>query len=211
MNERWSLWQRNVMDHFKDMPDEEIKEELQKTAHPFAVCMEQWQGDFNIGTLIRNANAFNAERVFYLGRKRYDRRGTVGTHHYVNLQYLDGGHDQLEALSSEYTLVGIDNNVPEKTHKLGEFDWNMLSKPPLMIFGEEGAGLTQRTINMCSILVEIPQYGSVRSLNVGTSSGVLMYDFVRSLKSSKDLCASQTKKCGGTGSEPNESCQLVLL
>ena len=67
MNERWSLWQRNVVDRFKNMPDEEIKKELQRTAHPVAVCMEQWQGDFNISTLIRNANAFNVEKVFYFG------------------------------------------------------------------------------------------------------------------------------------------------
>ena len=211
MIDRWRLWQRNVMDHFKDMPDEKIKEELERTAHPFAVCMEQWQGDFNIGTLIRNANAFNVEKVYYIGRKKYDRRGTVGTHHYVNLQYLDGGYDQLQALSSRYTLVGIDNNVPEKTHKLGEFDWNMLSKPPLMIFGEEGTGLTQRSIDMCTILVEIPQYGSVRSLNVGTSSGLLMHDYVRFLKSSKDQHKSQITKCDENDSAPNESCQLTLL
>ena len=211
MNERWSLWQRNVIDRFKDMPDEDIKKELQRTAHPFAVCMEQWQGDFNIGTLIRNANAFNVEKVYYIGRKKYDRRGTVGTHHYVNLQYLDGGYDQLRALSNEYTLVGIDNNVPEKTHKLGEFDWNMLSKPPLIIFGEEGTGLTQKTIKMCNILVEIPQHGSVRSLNVGTASGLLMHDYVSYLRNSKDQHASQTMKCDESENVPSEACQLTLL
>ena len=113
MNERWSLWQRNVMDHFKDMPDEEIKEELQKTAHPFAVCMEQWQGDFNIGTLIRNANAFNAEKVFYIGRKRYDRRGTVGT----AIQMPEGcsltqtGHHQL-GLAEPHPLCCIIHQSP---------------------------------------------------------------------------------------------------
>ena len=207
MNERWSLWQRNVVDRFKSMSDEEIKEELQRTAHPVAVCMEQWQGDFNISTLIRNANAFNVEKVFYFGRRRYDRRGTVGTHNYTEVQYLDGGYEQLESLKNQYTLVGIDNNVPQKTYKLGEFDWNMLSKPPLMIFGEEGTGLTQEVIQMCQILIEIPQYGSVRSLNVGTSSGVLLYDYVHHLRSSTNQHIEQIKKCGESDSGLSESYQ----
>jgi len=211
MNERWSLWQRNVIDRFKNMPDEEIKKELQRTAHPVAVCMEQWQGDFNISTLIRNANAFNVEKVFYFGRRRYDRRGTVGTHNYTDIQFLDGGYDQLETLKDQYTFVGVDNNVSQKTFKLGEFDWNTLSKPPLMIFGEEGTGLTQQAIQMCHILIEIPQYGSVRSLNVGTSSGVLLYDYVRFLRSSKGQHILQRERCDESDSAQNGSYQLTLL
>ena len=211
MNERWSLWQRNVIDRFKNMPDEEIKKELQRTAHPVAVCMEQWQGDFNISTLIRNANAFNVEKVFYFGRRRYDRRGTVGTHNYTDIQFLEDDYAQLEELSSRYTLVGIDNNVDRKTHKLGKFDWNILSKPPLMIFGEEGTGLTDQALKMCHVLIEIPQYGSVRSLNVGTASGLLLYDYVQFLESSKDRHMSQTTIHDENGSVLNGSYQLTLL
>ena len=66
---RWSLWTRNVVDKYKNWSTESIKRDLQRTANPFSVCMEHWQGDFNISTLIRNSNAFNARRVFYLGKK----------------------------------------------------------------------------------------------------------------------------------------------
>ena len=184
MSDRWSLWTRNVIDRYKNWSTESIRKDLQRTANPFAVCMEHWQGDFNISTLIRNANAFNAKKVYYLGKKKYDRRGTVGTHHYVDLTYLGISYSSLVDLKNEYTIVAIDNNVPN-TRKLGEFDWNMLKKPPLMVFGEEGVGLTDETLNIADYSIEIPQYGSVRSLNVGTSSGILMYDFVQSLKNSK--------------------------
>ena len=184
MSERWSLWTRNVVDRYKNWSTESIRRDLQRTANPFAVCMEHWQGDFNISTLIRNANAFNAKKVYYLGKKKYDRRGTVGTHHYVDLDYLGVSYNSLVDLKNEYTIVAIDNNVPN-THKLGEFDWNMLEKPPLMVFGEEGVGLTDEMLKIADYSIEIPQYGSVRSLNVGTSSGILMYDFVQSLKNSK--------------------------
>ena len=83
--ERWSLWKRNVIDKYKSMTDDQIREDLSKNKNPIAVCMEHWNGDFNIATLIRNANAFNVEKVFYLGKKKIDRRGTVGTHHYVDI------------------------------------------------------------------------------------------------------------------------------
>ena len=207
MSDRWSLWKRNVVDRYKNWPTESIKKDLQRTANPFAVCMEHWQGDFNISTLIRNANAFNAEKVFYLGKKRFDRRGTVGTHHYVDLVFLDGGISELVDLKNQYTVVAIDNNVPN-TYKLDKFDWK---KPPLMVFGEEGVGLTDEVLKIADYSIEIPQYGSVRSLNVGTSSGILMYSFLQSLENSKAVHKLQKDLCDETCSAQNESSQLALL
>ena len=210
MSERWSLWTRNVIDRYKNWPTESIKRDLQRTANPFAVCMEHWQGDFNISTLIRNANAFNAKKVYYLGKKRFDRRGTVGTHHYVDLSYLGVSHSSLVDLKKEYTIVAIDNNTPN-THKLGNFCWQSLEKPPLIVFGEEGAGLTDETLEIADYCIEIPQYGSVRSLNVGTSSGIVMYDITQSLKNSTVGHKLQKPLSGENGNAQNESCQLTLL
>lgn len=210
MSDRWSLWKRNVIDRYKNWPTESIKRDLQRTANPFAVCMEHWQGDFNISTLIRNANAFNAEKVFYLGKKRFDRRGTVGSHHYVDLVFLDGSVSKLVNLKKQYTFVAIDNNVPN-TYKLGNFNWAELKKPPLLIFGEEGVGLTKETLKLADYTVEIPQFGSVRSLNVGTSSGIVMYALVESLRNSTDAHKSQTGQYGENENVQSESSQLALL
>ena len=210
MSDRWSLWKRNVIDRYKNWPTESIKRDLQRTANPFAVCMEHWQGDFNISTLIRNANAFNAEKVFYMGKKRFDRRGTVGAHHYVDLVFLDGGVSDLVGLKNTYTIIAVDNNVPN-THKLNKFSWQSLETPPLMVFGEEGLGLTEETLKIADYSVEIPQYGSVRSLNVGTSSGILMYSFLQALKNSKAVDRSQKDLCDEICSVQSESSQLALL
>mgnify|MGYP001238047171 CR=1 FL=1 len=137
--------------------------------------MEHWQGDFNIGTMIRNANAFNAEKVFYYGKKKYDRRGAVGTHHYVDLAHInDPG--RLVSLKSSFTFVCLDN--VEGSVPLESFVW---PDNPLMIFGEEGTGLTDEMLSLADHVVSITQYGSVRSMNVGTSSGIAMYDFMRKL------------------------------
>jgi len=210
MSDRWSLWKRNVVDKYKNWPTEDIKKDLQRNANPFAVCMEHWQGDFNISTLIRNANAFNAEKVYYLGKKRFDRRGTVGSHHYVDLVFLDNDIVGLQNLKNKYTIVAVDNNVPN-TQKLNEFDWLSIEKPPLMLFGEEGVGLTTEALNLAQYAVEIPQFGSVRSLNVGTCSGILMYSYMMSLQNSKDYDVSPIKKYDEICSVQSESSQLALL
>jgi len=179
---KWSFWTRNVKDEFKNLSVKEIQEVLQKTCFDYAVLMEHWNGDFNISTMIRNANAFNAKEVFYIGKKRWDRRGAVGTHHYTPLNHIEALEDVL-ALKERYTFVSFDNNVEKcDIMNLNDFDWNCLEKPPLMIFGEEGEGVTSTLLEWSDYVVEIPQYGSVRSLNVGTSSGIVMYDYVNKIR-----------------------------
>tara|TARA_R110002110_G_scaffold274156_7_gene489468 strand:- start:768 stop:1406 length:639 start_codon:yes stop_codon:yes gene_type:complete len=208
--DKWSLWKRNVVDKYKSMTDEQIRKDLSENKNPIAICMEHWKGDFNIATLIRNANAFNVEKVFYLGKKKIDRRGTVGTHHYVDIIYMSDGVRELVDLKEHYTFVAIDNNIPN-TEKLHKFSWNKLEKPPLVFFGEEGVGLTEEILNLCDYRIEIQQYGSVRSLNVGTSSGLVLYELSRHLENSTIFDKWQKALCGENGNELNVPYQQVLL
>lgn len=174
--DHYRMWQRNVADHFKGKTEEEIKEVLHSTSNPFAVCFEHWIGDFNLGTGFRNANAFNAREVFYLGDKRWDRRSAVGVHNYTELQWLPTIDDFLK-LKDKYVIVGIDNvagSVP-----LSSYTWK---ENTLMIFGEEGVGLTPAMQSYCQDIVEIEMFGSVRSLNCGVASGIVMHDFIRQIR-----------------------------
>lgn len=170
--EHFKLQGRNVADHFKDVTTEDVKKILADTAFPYAVCFEHWTGDFNISTGIRNANAFNARKVFYVGDKRWDRRGAVGVHNYTDVEFLQS-IDDLRALKKDYIFVGIDN-VPGSV-MMEEYTWQANT---LLIFGEEGVGLTPGMQAMCEAIVAIPMFGSVRSLNCGTASGIVMHDFV---------------------------------
>ena len=208
--ERWSLWKRNVVDKYKSMTDDMIREDLRSNFNNVAVCMEHLAGDFNISTLIRNANAFNIEKVYYLGKRRIDRRGCVGTHHYTDIEHLSNGICDVVNLKDKYTFIAIDNNVG-KTHKLHEFDWNKLEKPPLIFFGEEGCGLSEEILNLADYRIEIEQYGSVRSLNVGTASGIVLFECVKHLKNSTTSGTSPTKLCGENGSAQSAPSQLILL
>lgn len=173
--ERLSAWMdpRNVRDHLKGKSNEEIQSILKETANPFAVCVENWLGDFNIGTVFRNANAFNAKDIYFLGKRQWDRRGAQGVQHYSSIKRLHTTED-LIALKDKYTIVGVDN-VPGSV-SMETYEW----KPnTLMVFGSEGFGLTPETQAVCESIVEIKLYGSVRSFNAGVASGIAMYDFVR--------------------------------
>ncbi len=173
--DHFRMWERNVADHFKDKSEDEIKQSLKETANPFAICFEHWLGDFNMGTGIRNANAFNAREVFYLGDKRWDRRAAVGVYNYTEVQWLEN-IDELIKLQDKYVIVGIDNldgSVPLSTYR-----WQPNT---LMVFGEEGVGLTPAMQSFCKDIVAIEMFGSVRSLNCGTASGIIMHDFVRQI------------------------------
>lgn len=174
--EHYRLWERNVADRFKDRSETEIKVALEATANPFAVCFEHWLGDFNMGSGIRNANAFNAQEVFYLGDHKWDRRAAVGVYNYTEVQWIPT-IEEFKKLQERYVIVGIDNvsgAVPLSTYR-----WQPNT---LMVFGEEGVGLTPGMQSFCRDIVEIEMYGSVRSLNCGVASGIVMHDFVRQIR-----------------------------
>jgi tRNA G18 (ribose-2'-O)-methylase SpoU len=163
---------RNVVDKYKGWHADLIKKDLNAHTFPYAAMMQSW-GDFNMGTMIRNANAFAAKEVFYCGKRKWDRRGAQGTYNYTSVSFLED-LDSVKALTEKYHLIAIDN-VPGAT-PLNLFDWPHNS---LMIFGSEGEGISKDILNLCERIVEIPMYGSVRSLNCGTSSGIVMADYVR--------------------------------
>ncbi len=163
----------NVQPNYFGWTLESIRSALREQAFPYSVLMQQLAHDFNVGTLIRNSNAFNAQKVYYFGETRkFDPRGCVGTHHYSDLTWIKT-FEELKALKEHYTFVGIDNI--EGSVELQSFEW---PENPLMIFGEEQIGIVPEILELCDYKVYIPMFGSVRSLNVGTASGIIMNDFV---------------------------------
>jgi len=167
----------NVIDEYKSWHPDDIRSAVQKNTFPYAVMMQHIGGDYNISTMVRNANAFGAREVYYYGRRKWDRRGAVGTHHYTDMLFLDS-MEAIESLKKDYYFVGIENNLPE-AKSISDF----VPRPnTLFIFGEEGSGIKKEILDLCEEVVFIPQHGSVRSINVGTCSGIVMNDYVTRIK-----------------------------
>lgn len=166
---------RNVVDHFKYWNREAINAALDCKRHNFSAAMEHWTRDLNIGSFIRNSNAFLARETHYIGKKQYDRRGTVGTHHYVRLQHHKTLEQFLEnARQNSYTILAIDNIPGAKA--IESYD---LPEMSMFVFGEESTGITNQMREAADELLYIKQYGSVRSLNAGVASGIIMYEWVK--------------------------------
>jgi len=180
-NNPYCQWTRNVIDEFKELSNEEIQHRMLERSNGFAVLMTHITGDFNIGTVLRSANFHGARDFFYYGRRKFDRRGCVGVHNYTKMQHLDDVQNILQ-LKDRYILVGLENNIPG-TISIHKFDWD-LPKPPCIVIGEECNGITEDIISMCDVLVEIPNFGSVRSMNVGVASSIAMHDYVSKRRSS---------------------------
>jgi tRNA G18 (ribose-2'-O)-methylase SpoU len=165
---------RNIDSKYTGWTNELIKQDLNSKRNEFAVMMERINGDFNFGTLIRNANAFLAKQVFYLGLRKYDKRSAVGTYIYENVEFLDSSIEEAyQKLRQQYTIIAIDNtkgSVPMES-----FKW---PKNSLMVFGEESRGLSEQALTHADHIVHISMYGSVRSLNVGCASAITMHNYL---------------------------------
>lgn len=166
---------RNVIDYYHYWKTEAIKADLDSKRHNFGALVSNVLNDFNIGSVIRNANAFLAREVIIYGRGAWDRRGSVGTHLYSNLRHVKVT-DDLAAAISGYRVVGFDNVPGSKP--VEDFAWDG-DKPYLMIFGQEQTGVPEELLSVCHDVLYIKQYGSVRSLNVGCASAIAMYDYCR--------------------------------
>ncbi len=169
----------NVHDNLKELPVEEIKQYYVNKASSAAVGMTHVSGDFNLGNVIRSANFFGFGEVFYVGgRKSYDRRSTVGTHNYIPTKFIPTEEEFIASIKGKYSLVCVENNIPKyenKTFSIFEDGaFGKLDFPPLFLFGEEQLGLSEYILDNAAIIVTIPSFGTVRSLNVGSAAAIVM-------------------------------------
>lgn len=173
----------NVNDSLKTLSKEEIKEYYANNAIDAAAAMFHILGDFNLGSLIRSANFFGFKEALYIGgKKSYDKRSTVGTYNYIPTKYMSSEDDFLEYVENKYSIVCIENNIPEFSYKtVSLFDdtvFDNLKHPPIFIFGEEQAGISNRMLFESDRIITIPDYGTVRSLNVGCCASTV-FSFYR--------------------------------
>jgi tRNA G18 (ribose-2'-O)-methylase SpoU len=177
----------NVHDNLKNLAVDEIKKHYVKNTLNAAVGCTHTSGDFNLGNVIRSANFFGFREVFYVGGKKgYDRRSTVGTHHYIPIQFYKTEEEFLAAIEGKYSLICVENNIPKyswKTTSVFDKDaFNDLLFPSLFLFGEEQVGISDTLLNACGTILTIPSFGTVRSMNVGSCAAIVMAMYRQTIK-----------------------------
>jgi len=158
---------RNVIDYYKYWKTEAILADLNEKRFNYGVICANIQGDLNLGSVIRNANAFLAKEVIIYGRKKFDRRGAVGTQNYTNFKHVK----EVDELPRNVPIIAVDNIGSAVDISTFTFP----SEYFLLAFGEENVGVPQEILDVATATIYIKQYGSVRSLNVGCASAIAMY------------------------------------
>jgi tRNA G18 (ribose-2'-O)-methylase SpoU len=169
---------RNVVDRYRYWRVDAIVADLDARRHPFHVAVENWRHDLNIGTVVRNANAFLAAAVHIVGRRRWNRRGAMVTERYQHVVHHPTV-DDLRAWSDGaepdgLPIVGVDNlpgSVPLETVTL--------PRRCILVFGQEGPGLSDAARAACAQVCSITMFGSTRSINAGVASGIAMHAWIR--------------------------------
>lgn len=166
---------RNVADRYRYWRVAAIVADLDTRRHEFAVAIENWKHDLNIGTIVRTANAFLAREVIIVGRRRWNRRGAMVTDRYQHIRHVDGV-DELVTLAHEdgYTIVAIDNLAGARP-----LETATLPRRALLLFGQEGAGLSETARAATDSVFSIAQFGSTRSINAGVAAGIAMHAWIR--------------------------------
>ena len=165
---------RNVIDRFRYLTIDAIKAELDATRHPFHVAIENWQHDMNIGSIVRSANAFGAATVHIIGRRRWNKRGAMVTDRYQHvLQHPDVATFVAWARERELPIVALDNVAGSVAIE----SWPMPERC-VLLFGQEGPGLSAEALAAADATVEITQFGSTRSLNASAAAAVAMHAWV---------------------------------
>ena len=165
--------QRNVVDRYRYWKLTEIVADLDRRRNPLQIAIQNWEHDFNIGSVIRTANAFNVAGVHILGRRRWNRRGAMVTDRYLHLHHHQTVTEFADWLARErYVAIGVDNLA--NAAPLESFD---LPERVCLVFGSEGPGLTEEVVDVCQGLVAITQYGSTRSLNAGAAAAFALYSW----------------------------------
>lgn len=170
---------RNVVDKYRYWKMEEIVRDLDSKRHPFHVAIENWQHDLNIGSIVRNANAFLASSVQIVGNKRWNKRGAMVTDRYQHVEH----RPDIQSLISWAKTAGMgDKRIPiiaiDNVPGCKQLETTQLPKECILLFGQEGPGLSQEALDASDIVLEITQFGSTRSINASAAAAIAMHHWV---------------------------------
>jgi tRNA G18 (ribose-2'-O)-methylase SpoU len=166
---------RNVIDRYRYWSMEAIVADLDARRHPFHVAIENWQHDMNIGSIVRSANAFLAAEVHIVGRRRWNKRGAMVTDRYQHVSHHETIADLVAfARAHELPIVAVDNVEGSRP-----VDAAPLPRACILLFGQEGPGLSDDALAAADEVVEIRQFGSTRSINASAAAAIVMHEWVR--------------------------------
>jgi len=170
---------RNVIDKYKGWEHDDIVADLDAHGVSLEIAIENLDRDFNMGTIVRSANAFGVRNVHVVGRRQWNKRGAMATDKYLHVHYHATVEDFMQTMKDRSRTVIAVDNVP-RARSLHD---TLFPKSAVLVFGQEGPGISDELIRRSDMVVAIDQQGSTRSLNVGVAAGIVMYEWERQSRS----------------------------
>lgn len=166
---------RNLTDELKGRTENAIIALLDENEIELEVAVENLERDFNMGTIVRSANAFGVRRVHVIGRRGWNKRGAMATEKYLHVLYHASVDEFMDAMQlDDREVIAVDN-----VKGSNELHNTQLSRRCVLVFGSEGAGISNDLLHGANRIVAIEQLGSTRSINVGVAAGVVMYRWLQ--------------------------------
>ena len=167
---------RNLIDEYKGMTNEQVFDELNKKRNDLEIAIENVSHDFNVGTIVRSANSFNASKVHIIGKKKYNRRGAMCTDKYLEILHWESYKDFIQDQKQRgREVVAIENNTP-RAKRLADKKFDLRTT---LVLGSEGDGIMPELLELVDDVRFIESFGSTRSVNVGVAGGIAMYEWTR--------------------------------
>ncbi|MFW0788464.1 TrmH family RNA methyltransferase [Gordonia sp. CPCC 205333] len=165
---------RNVVDAYRYWTRAAIIADIDSRRHPVHIAIENFAHDANIGTVVRTANAFAAAAVHIVGRRRWNRRGAMVTDRYQHIEHHETVADLVAwARSAGLAVVAVDNTPGSERLETAK-----LPRDCVLLFGQEGPGVSDDAQAAADMTVSIAQFGSTRSINAGVAAGIAMHAWI---------------------------------
>ena len=190
----------NVISFLQNKSEKQLKNIYDYMKYNYSVAVFNLNGTLNVGSIMRSATVYGCSDYYLIGRKRYDMRSCVGSNKYVNIKYIrnvvkdlpDKDNKPIINYDNFIKMIEINNLFPIFIEQGGKnvknLNWNIITtkikdKQPCFIFGNESHGIDSKLIKKCknSFTLSIPQCGILRSHNVSTAAGIILWEYYKNV------------------------------
>lgn len=164
---------RNVVDRYRYWHVDAIRADLRARRSALHVAIENIEHDLNIGSIVRTANAFNVAGVHIVGRRRWNRRGAMVTDAYLDIDH----HRDIDALLGWARESGLPVLAVDVVPGALPIESFAMPQACVLLFGQEGPGLSPAALIGAQRVLSISQHGSTRSINVAAAAAIAMHSW----------------------------------
>jgi len=169
------------------MPIRDRVRKIKHLQHKYYVCvLENPNNTVNIASAIRNVSAFGVEKIYTVGGKnnfkdfetsrsnKYLSKTSVGANRWVFLKHFKTTTDCISHLKKNLYTIAVTSPHVKEEGNIYLYEGDFTQKRLAVWFGSESKGISDEAVKEADFCIQIPMGGIVESLNLGTSTGIVL-------------------------------------